>query len=63
MFFFQDVFNWLPLTALISNKILCMHGGLSPDLVSLEQLRHLERPIDPECAGIHVDLLWFVFTS
>uniref|UniRef100_A0A7E4VYN1 Serine/threonine-protein phosphatase n=1 Tax=Panagrellus redivivus TaxID=6233 RepID=A0A7E4VYN1_PANRE len=55
---FQDVFNWLPLTALISKRILCMHGGLSPDLVSIEQLRNLERPIDPEVAGIHVDLLW-----
>uniref|UniRef100_A0A914Y339 Serine/threonine-protein phosphatase n=1 Tax=Panagrolaimus superbus TaxID=310955 RepID=A0A914Y339_9BILA len=55
---FQDVFNWLPLTALIGKKILCMHGGLSPDLVSLDQLRTLVRPIDPESAGIHIDLLW-----
>uniref|UniRef100_A0AC34GS04 Serine/threonine-protein phosphatase n=1 Tax=Panagrolaimus sp. ES5 TaxID=591445 RepID=A0AC34GS04_9BILA len=55
---FQDVFNWLPLTALIGKKILCMHGGLSPDLVSLDQLRNLVRPIDPDTAGIHIDLLW-----
>uniref|UniRef100_A0A914Z1R6 Serine/threonine-protein phosphatase n=1 Tax=Panagrolaimus superbus TaxID=310955 RepID=A0A914Z1R6_9BILA len=55
---FQDVFNWLPMTALIGKKILCMHGGLSPDLVSLDQLRKLSRPIDPESAGIHIDLLW-----
>lgn len=35
-----------------------MHGGLSPDLHSIDQLKNLERPIDPEVAGLHVDLLW-----
>jgi serine/threonine-protein phosphatase PP1 catalytic subunit len=55
---FQDVFNWLPLTALINDKILCMHGGLSPNLESIDQLLNLPRPTDPCEAGVLIDLLW-----
>ena len=40
----QDCFNWLPLTGLIGGRILCMHGGLSPHLSSLDQLRNMQRP-------------------
>ena len=33
---FNLLFNNLPLAALIDDKILCMHGGLSPDLKNLD---------------------------
>jgi serine/threonine-protein phosphatase PP1 catalytic subunit len=33
---FTDVFNIFPVTALIDDKILCMHGGLSPELNSID---------------------------
>ena len=29
---FSDVFNVMPVCALVDEKILCMHGGLSPQL-------------------------------
>ena len=32
---FISVFNILPVSALIEDKILCMHGGISPDLKKL----------------------------
>lgn len=35
---FAVTFSFLPLCALISDKVLCMHGGISPDLKSIDQL-------------------------
>ncbi|VDL73096.1 unnamed protein product [Nippostrongylus brasiliensis] len=55
---FQDVFCVMPLTALVGDKILCMHGGLSPHLESLEQLRNISRPTDAIGATLEMDLLW-----
>jgi serine/threonine-protein phosphatase PP1 catalytic subunit len=55
---FSDVFNCLPASALIDEKILCMHGGLSPELQSLQQIAELERPVDVPDVGLLCDLLW-----
>ena len=37
--YYTDLFDLLPLTAVIENKIFCLHGGLSPNLDTLEQIR------------------------
>jgi len=55
---FTDCFNCLPVAALIDNKIFCMHGGLSPELSSLEQIRRIIRPTDVPDTGLLCDLLW-----
>ncbi|GLT37701.1 hypothetical protein SLA2020_120040 [Shorea laevis] len=55
---FNDCFNCLPVAALIDDKILCMHGGLSPDLKNLDQIRNLPRPTDVPDSGLLCDLLW-----
>ncbi|XP_019428718.1 PREDICTED: serine/threonine-protein phosphatase PP1-like [Lupinus angustifolius] len=55
---FTECFNCLPVAALIDEKILCMHGGLSPDLVNLDQIRSLRRPTDVPDTGLLCDLLW-----
>jgi diadenosine tetraphosphatase ApaH/serine/threonine PP2A family protein phosphatase len=55
---FTDAFNCLPVAALIDEKILTMHGGLSPDLQSLEQIRRVMRPTDVPDTGLLCDLLW-----
>ncbi|KAJ8535593.1 hypothetical protein K7X08_023313 [Anisodus acutangulus] len=55
---FTECFNCLPVAALIDEKILCMHGGLSPDLTNLDQIRNLPRPTDVPDSGLLCDLLW-----
>ncbi|KAE8683089.1 Serine/threonine-protein phosphatase PP1 isozyme 2 [Hibiscus syriacus] len=55
---FTDCFNCLPVAALIDDKILCMHGGLSPDLTNLDQIRNLSRPTAIPDTGLLCDLLW-----
>ena len=43
---FCNMFNYLPVCAVIDQRIICMHGGLSPDLVHLSQINDIQRPID-----------------
>lgn len=55
---FGDVFNYLPVCALVDDRILCMHGGLSPELRSMDQIRELKRPAEVPDSGLLCDLLW-----
>ena len=55
---FIDLFNCLPIAANIDDKILLMHGGLSPELTCLDQLKKIIRPTDVPEAGLLCDLLW-----
>ncbi len=43
---FTDCFNALPVVALLDDKILCMHGGLSPDLNTIDDIKKIVRPTD-----------------
>lgn len=36
---FTDLFDYLPLTALVENQIFCLHGGLSPSIDTLDSVR------------------------
>ncbi|CAI2352068.1 unnamed protein product [Caenorhabditis sp. 36 PRJEB53466] len=55
---FQTCFNRMPMSGLISKKVLCMHGGLSPDLATLDTIRNIPRPCEPLDRGLLIDLLW-----
>ena len=55
---FTELFNFLPVAALIDEKILCMHGGLSPDLRNLNSISEITRPTDIPDSGLLCDLLW-----
>eukprot|EP01043_Picozoa_sp_COSAG02_P019391 COSAG02_NODE_931_length_15830_cov_51.690484_9_plen_140_part_00 len=52
------MFDCLPFSAVIEDKILCVHAGLSPELQSLEQLKTIPRPTEIPDAGLLCDLLW-----
>ncbi|KAL7719011.1 Serine/threonine-protein phosphatase [Entamoeba marina] len=55
---FCDVFRYLPVSALIDNKILCLHGGIGKDLKTLDDLRSIVRPTDIPEDGLLCDILW-----
>ncbi|KAI9252087.1 serine/threonine-protein phosphatase PP-Z1 [Sporodiniella umbellata] len=55
---FIDVFNTLPIAALVANKIFCVHGGLSPSLESMDDVRNIVRPTDVPEYGLLNDLVW-----
>ena len=55
---FTDFFDVLPLAAIVSDKIFCVHGGLSPTLNSIADIREIPRPLNIESVGIEADLLW-----
>ena len=55
---FADCFNCMPVCAVVEDKILCMHGGLSPDLDHLSQIFDIPRPVDVPDEGMLCDLLW-----
>lgn len=48
----------MPIAAIIDEKIFCCHGGLSPDLQDMEQIRRIVRPTDVPDTGLLCDLLW-----
>lgn len=55
---FVKLFDVMPASALIEDKILCMHGGLSPQLKRLNQIDKIERPQPVPEYGLFCDLLW-----
>ena len=55
---FCDLFNILPLTALVGEKILCMHGGLSPLLSEIDDLKKIKRPTEIQEGSLECDLIW-----
>ncbi|ERM93688.1 hypothetical protein AMTR_s00004p00179740, partial [Amborella trichopoda] len=56
---FNQLFNTLPLAALIEKKIICMHGGIGRSINFVEQIEKLERPITMDAGSIILmDLLW-----
>ena len=52
------MYSYSQVAAIIDEKIFCCHGGLSPDLQSMEQIRRIMRPTDVPDQGLLCDLLW-----
>lgn len=55
---FTDLFDFLPLTALVEQRIFCPHGGLSPSIDSLDDVGKIERVAEVPHEGPVCDLVW-----
>lgn len=55
---FNKSFNWLPISAIIDGRVLCIHGGICPSLKSVQQLKDLKRPYKLANEDFILDLLW-----
>lgn len=54
----MEVFDCLPLAALVEGKVLCVHGGLSPDMRTIDQIRTIDRKVEIPHEGAFCDLMW-----
>ncbi|EAY04851.1 Serine/threonine protein phosphatase PP1-gamma catalytic subunit, putative [Trichomonas vaginalis G3] len=55
---FNKCFNWLPISAIIDGRVLCIHGGICPNLKYVSQLKEIRRPYKLSKQEFILDLLW-----
>jgi serine/threonine-protein phosphatase 2B catalytic subunit len=55
---FMDSFDALPIACLVNEKFLALHGGISPELKTLQDLKNLQRFTEPPRIGLFCDILW-----
>ncbi|KAF8522667.1 Metallo-dependent phosphatase [Gautieria morchelliformis] len=54
----MDSFCTLPLAAIMNKQFLCIHGGLSPEFQTIDDLRVIDRFREPPTHGLMCDILW-----
>ena len=55
--YFTDLFDYLPLAALVEGKIFCVHGGLSPYISTVDQIRLINRKMEIPREGVFCDVM------
>jgi len=53
-----DVFDYFSIAALVADSILCVHGGLSPEIRTIDQMRSIDRQQEIPHEGAFCDLMW-----
>ena len=53
-----EIFDYLSLSAIINDNIFCVHGGLSPNIATIDQIRELDRKREVPHEGPMCDLMW-----
>lgn len=52
------MFDYLTITAVVDDKIFCVHGGLSPNIKEVSDLDKIDRFKEVPQEGVMCDLLW-----
>ena len=53
-----EIFDYLPISAIIAEKIFCIHGGLSPTIDTIDEIKNIDRKQEVPHDGAMCDLLW-----
>jgi serine/threonine-protein phosphatase 4 catalytic subunit len=53
-----DLFDLFPIAAVIENQVFCVHGGLSPEIHTFDDIMAIDRKCEPPSSGPYCDLLW-----
>lgn len=53
-----NVFDYMTISAVIDNKIFCVHGGLSPKIKLISDLQDINRKQEIPHAGPMCDIMW-----
>ncbi len=56
--YYTDLFDYLPICSVVDNSIFCLHGGLSPSIETLDNIKILERFQEVPQEGPMCDSLW-----
>eukprot|EP01147_Barroeca_monosierra_P003416 gene3416-8289_t len=54
----MESFDALPLAAIMNEQFFCVHGGISPELLLIEDIDKIDRFQEPDESGPMCDLLW-----
>lgn len=54
----NELFDLLPMAAIVDNSVFCVHGGLSPDIPLVEKITLLNRNQELQSSGPLCDLCW-----
>jgi serine/threonine-protein phosphatase 4 catalytic subunit len=53
-----EIFDYLALAAIIDTRIFCVHGGLSPSITTLDEIKQIDRKQEVPHDGAMCDLMW-----